>query len=258
MNNNMIWFTELNNIYISRYQTQSLFFLLPLLHLTSVMLHTRLHHQPATLLLSVVSLNFKTLLDAKWDWKQTELFQIRNYDDMATSSDTVITLHYSIILWKKRIFITEVDNVVAEDLPTLGGDWRVVLCVYGSKQLETNITPNYSLLRCSWRLKVCSCWVSGASGRGDGREMTQLWSPFAIYRCRVPPRYQRGDLVVVRNCVNVLPHAVPGASSVSSPNLRCLSSEKWYPPQIRIQCRCPGQPARKGSPVSPVRCKLYF
>lgn len=60
----------------------------------------------------------------------------------------------------------------------------------------------------------------------DGREMTQLWSLFAIYRHSVPPRYEREDLVVVRNCVNVLPHAVPSASSVSSPNLSCLSSEK--------------------------------
>lgn len=108
------------------------------------------------------------------------------------------------------------------------------------------------LLRCSWRLKLCSCWVFGASGcdvTGGKWPGVGLYSLFIA--AAFLPRYQRGDLVVVCNCVNVLPHEVPSASSVSSPNLCCLSSEKWYPPQIRIQCPCPGQPARKGSPVCP-------
>lgn len=118
--------------------------------------------------------------------------------------------------------------------------------------LAAVITPNYSSCECSWRLKLCSCWVFGASGCGvtGGK-----WPSVGLYSLFIAtallPRYQRGDLEVVCNCVNVLPHAVPSASSVSSPNLCCLSSEKWYPPQIRIQCPCPGQPARKGSPVCP-------
>lgn len=78
--------------------------------------------------------------------------------------------------------MTEVDkNLVIEYLPTLlltlgrltGHFMRLWIQAVG-QHLGTNITPNYSLLLCSWRLKLCSCWVSGASGCGDGTEMTQL------------------------------------------------------------------------------------
>lgn len=92
----------------------------------------------------------------------------------------------------------------------------------------------------------------------DRKEMAWLWSLFAIYYSSISQRHQRKDLVLVCNCINALPHTVPCASSVSSPNLCCLSPDKWYPPQIRIRCPCSACPKGKGSPVYPVGCEQYF
>lgn len=94
----------------------------------------------------------------------------------------------------------------------------------------------------------------------DRKEMPRLWSLFTIYHPSISQRYQRWDLVCVCvcNCVRALPHAVPCASSVSSPNLRCLSPDKRYPPQIRIQCPCPAHHEGKGSPICPREVPAVF
>lgn len=73
-------------------------------------------------------------------------------------------------------------------------------------------------------LSAPELWRSG--GQFDRKEMAWLWSLFTIYYTRISQRYQKRDLVFVRNCVRALPHAVPSASSVSSPNLCCLSPDK--------------------------------
>lgn len=62
--------------------------------------------------------------------------------------------------------------------------------------------------------------------QSDRKEMAWLWSLFTIYYTTISQRCQRRDLVLVCNCVKALPHAVPSASSVSSPNLHCLSPDK--------------------------------
>lgn len=97
-----------------------------------------------------------------------------------------------------------------------------------------------------------SLWVWCSHMPYDRKERTWLWSLFVIYHPSISQRCQRGDLMLVCNCVRDLPHTLPSASSVSSPNLCCLSPDKRYPPQIRIQCPCRAHPKGKGSRVRPL------
>lgn len=102
-----------------------------------------------------------------------------------------------------------------------------------------------------YKVTLCSCCSAVQCDR-------KPWSLFTIYCWGISQRYQRKDLVLVCNCVTALPHAVPCASSVSSPNLRCLSPDKRYPSQIRIWCPHPGQPEGKGSPLHPLEVSVIF
>ena len=61
------------------------------------------------------------------------------------------------------------------------------------------------------------------------------------------PEATKGDSVLVFNCVSALPHGLPCVSSVSSPNLCCLSQNKWYLPQSRTQSVPPT--SGKGMPL---------
>lgn len=167
------------------------------------------------------------------------------------------------------------------NLPWIVGTWNILVSAKGLNQIanlymisksikaRTLIYPICFKELCSWTwlagmVKTLRCVFSlllsfGVSGCSmTGNKWPWLWSLFTIYRTSISQRYQRRDLVLVCNCVRACPHAVPSASSVSSPNLCCLSSDKWYPPQIKIQCPCPAQLEGKGSPVLPCEVQAVF